>query len=519
MILIGLLLCVLWVRQRSYVMEAEILSRKMIESIQNSRELFGADTQTVLYVDGVQVPFEKQEGRYYISRNMDETYWKGNLTATADGQMLSVVWLEDEAFFDIRSAITSSHVFQCMIYNDTAYQVADVLFTGLPVMSIDGRMGDSGTRITLLDPMFSINGGYEVLQSNAYYNIRGNASKRFEKLGYRVELFYDDGSAGRDESLLGMRSDNDWHLKALYSDRSKLRDKLSIELWNQIAERTDTKADTGCKMEYLELLINGEYRGLYGLVEPTDYKSLELDKNRDLIYKMAADVWPNDAMFDESEAAQSFSCGGVNIRQSTKTYYPGIWEPFRTFWNSGYEMASEEDLRTLYTCIDRQNFIEYDLYYNVIAGMDNRFKNIIYSTVFNPDGTYLIRRIPWDQNYSWGDDFNKVDEDVKNIRYNPELAKRWFNEEVFRNMQAYDETLAEDMLETWKNWRGDFLKEEIWKEYARMQMNLLIDSGAFSRDTIRWPDSENLAGTEEIVSYIDVRFQWLDNYLQELAEQ
>ncbi len=521
-ILICLVFCVLGFWQKYRVMETRILSEKMIEELQVQRTPFDTEESVVLYINGIKVPYEEHEERYYISKNMEETHWKGNLTASAGGAEASVAWLEDEAFSDMQSAIASSHTFQCMIYSDTGYRVADVLFTGLPVMSIEGDMGETGTRITLFDPVLSINGGYQVLESNAYYNIRGNASKRFEKLGYRIELFYEDGSAGRDESLLGMRSDNDWQLKAMYSDRSKLRDKLSIELWNQIASRTETKADDGCKMEYLELLINGEYRGLYGLVEPTDYKSLGLDKNRDLIYKMAADEWPNDEMFDESEAAQSFSCAGVNIRQSTKTYYPGIWEPFRTFWNSGYEMESEDDLQILYHCIDRQNFIEYDLYYNVIAGMDNRFKNIIYSTVFNSDGTYTIRRVPWDQNYSWGDDFNpEVDEEIdnKNIRYNQELAKRWLNEEVFRNMQAYDETLAADMLDTWKSWREDFLQEDIWKEYAGTQMDYLMSSGAFSRDTARWPDSENMEGTEEIESYIDIRFHWLDNYLQDLTEQ
>ena len=56
--------------------------------------------------------------------------------------------------------------------------------------------------------------------------------------------------------------------------------------------------------------------------------------------------------------------------------------------------------------------------------MDNRFKNIIYSTTVEADGTYTIRRIPWDQNYSWGDDFEQGEEkDIKNIRYNPRLAK------------------------------------------------------------------------------------------------
>ena len=169
----------------------------------------------------------------------------------------------------------------------------------------------------------------------------------------------------------------------------------------------------------------------------------------------------------------------------------------------------------------KKNFIEYALYYNVIAGKDNRFKNIIYSTVFDTDGSYIIRRIPWDQNYSWGDDFNPdVSEEIdnKNIRFNLELAKNWMKEEVFRNMMEYDETLPADMLTVWKEWRSSFLKEDLWKEYAQNQMAYLTSSGAFARDTLRWPRSENLEGTEEIESYIDERFVWLDNYLYKLSE-
>ena len=169
-------------------------------------------------------------------------------------------------------------------------------------------------------------------------------------------------------------------------------------------------------------------------------------------------------------------------------------------------------------CIDRQNFINYDLYYNAIAGMDNRFKNIFYSTEMHADGTFTIRRIPWDQNYSWGDDFEQgEDKDIKNIRYNPELTTRWLNEEVFRNMQAFDTALPEDMKTTWDSWRADFLTEDYWKSYAREQMKYLVESGAFGRDTARWPDSENVEGTTEIEAYIDTRFAFLDNYLADLT--
>ncbi len=506
--------------RNTQVMGAPVFSEQEMKRIQAGRSPFGDGIQTELQIEGVKGAFEKEENRYYIPKNMEENYWKGSITSLADGTSASVAWLEDSAFQNMEEAVAGEHIFRCLIYNDAGYRTVSVLFTGIPVMRIDGNMGEQGARIAVFDPVLSVRGGYQAEESLAYYNIRGNASKRFEKIGYRLELFYDDGRKGKDVSLLGMRSDNDWQLKAMYSDRSKLRDKLSVELWNQIAARTETKADKGCRMEYLELIVNGEYRGLYGLVEPTDYKALELDRARDLIYKAGSDEWPDDRLFDQSEAEQSFVCAGIHIRQAGRTYYPGLWEPFRTFWNSGYELESEKDLNILYGCIDRQNFINYALYYNAIAGVDNRFKNIIYSAVQNPDGAYTIRRIPWDQNYSWGDDFEQGEEkDIKNIRYNPELAKKWLNEEVFRNMQEYDKRLPEDMLETWRDWRESFLKEELWKSYAREQMGYLVESGAFSRDTLRWPDSENAKGTEEIEKYIDVRFSWLDNYLRDLSEQ
>lgn len=499
------------------VMGARVLSGEEVSLLLADKTCFSPETAAGLRIGGMDVPYEAEEKQYYVPKNMQEDGWKGQVSAAVDGMPASVVWTADEAFENIRDAVADGHVFECIIYNETGYKKVSVLFTGVPVMCIDGTMGETDSRMRVFDPVKSLRGDYQTEESRVYYNIRGNASKRFEKIGYRLELLQEDGSEGRKASLLGMRSDNDWQLKAMYSDRSKLRDKLSIDLWNQIAERTETKADAGCHMEYLELIINGSYQGLYGLVEPTDYKSLSLNKEKDLIYKVASDEWPDDSLFDESEQAQSFSCAGVNIRQAGKAYISGLWEPFRRFWNSGYEMESEGDLETLYTCIDRQNFIEYDLYYNVIAGMDNRFKNIIYSTVVHADGTFTIRRIPWDQNYSWGDDFEEgEDKDIKNIRYNPELAGRWLNEEVFRNMQEYDSGLAEDMRNTWEEWRGTFLKEEYWKSHARELMEYLTGSGAFARDTEKWPDSGNVAGTEEIEAFIDERFVWMDEYLSML---
>lgn len=523
-IILGISLLMIWCffvffqkREANTIMDVPILSEKEILQIKSQRTNYSSDENTLfdicLKINDVPAAYEKTQQCYYIPKNTKENYWKGTLSAFINGESVSIGFAEDPDFQNISNAIQNGKVFTCLIYNKQVYQTVSVLFTGLPLMHIEGEMGENGTWISVFDPILSSRGGYQTERILSYYNIRGNASKRFEKIGYRIEFLETKAS------LLGMRSDNDWQLKAMYSDKSKLRDKLSIDLWNEISGLTETKADDGCHMEYIELMVNGEYRGLYGLVEPTDYKSLGLDKTKDLIYKAAADEWPTTADFEESEATQSFTCAGISIRQAGKEFYAGIWEPFRTFWDNGYELTEESQLETLYSCIDRQNFINYHLYYNAIAGMDNRYKNIIYSAVLENDGSFQIRRIPWDQNYSWGDDFDSEKNDIKNIRFNLNLASKWLNEEVFRNIMQFDKNLSNDMKQTWEAWRNSFLTEKTWIDNAREQMYVLVSSGAFARDSLRWPDSENSTSTEEIEAYISIRFTWLDNYFQELSEQ
>lgn len=308
----GLFAGYLFLFSSAQVMGASVLSEEEVSSLLADKVCFSPETDAGLWLNGVEIPYETEEKRYYIPRNMEEDHWKGQICASADGMPASVIWEADEAFDNIKDAVAAGHVFACIIYNETGYQKVSVLFTGIPVMCIDGDMGETDSRVRVFDPVKSLQGNYQTEESRIYYNIRGNASKRFEKIGYRLELLQEDGEAGRKTSLLGMRIDNDWQLKAMYSDRSKLRDKLSIDLWNQIAERTETKADAGCRMEYLELIVNGSYQGLYGLVEPTDYKSLSLNKEKDLIYKAASDEWPDDRLLTRAN-----SCSLSAVPEST----------------------------------------------------------------------------------------------------------------------------------------------------------------------------------------------------------
>ena len=50
---------------------------------------------------------------------------------------------------------------------------------------------------------------------------------------------------------------------------------MAIDLWADMSADTIPFSDTfGTRMEYVEVIMNGEYMGLYGLMEPIDEKQL-----------------------------------------------------------------------------------------------------------------------------------------------------------------------------------------------------------------------------------------------------
>ena len=89
--------------------------------------------------------------------------------------------------------------------------------------------------------------------------LRGNSSLAFNQKKYTLEL---RDSAGRDGEapLLGMPAHSDWVLLAPYNDVSALRDPLAFQLWRDMGH-------WGPRTRFVELTLNGEYRGLYILSE------------------------------------------------------------------------------------------------------------------------------------------------------------------------------------------------------------------------------------------------------------
>lgn len=89
--------------------------------------------------------------------------------------------------------------------------------------------------------------------------IRGASSQSFPKKQYRIETQTDMGE-NNNVSLFGMPAENDWVLNGPYSDKTLIRNVLSYQLGAWTGRYTP-------RYQLCELVINGEYRGVYVWLE------------------------------------------------------------------------------------------------------------------------------------------------------------------------------------------------------------------------------------------------------------
>lgn len=117
-----------------------------------------------------------------------------------------------------------------------------------------------------------------LLNYNGRINIelRGSTSQDLPKKPYGLTTLQANNTSNNNVSLLGMPSENDWVLNALAFDPSLIRDYLSYNLSRQIGNYAP-------RTVYCEVMVNGDYKGLYLLQE-----KIKSDSNRVNVLKITS---------------------------------------------------------------------------------------------------------------------------------------------------------------------------------------------------------------------------------------
>ena len=203
---------------------------------------------------------------------LDEEFIKANLK---DGENILAIQVHN---FGDNSSDMSSNAFLsvAVISNNENYRPTPSWFetpysmsTHLPLIIIETNGQEIGNEDKITATMKVVNKTDGSLNSytdqatgyNGYIGIevRGQSSQMFPKKQFSIETRDIDGE-DLEFPLLGMNPEEDWVLYAPYTDKSLLRNAFTFRLAQKLSNwQPDYK--------FCEVYLNGDYRGLYLLIE------------------------------------------------------------------------------------------------------------------------------------------------------------------------------------------------------------------------------------------------------------
>ncbi|MBR2193860.1 MAG: CotH kinase family protein [Bacteroidaceae bacterium] len=346
---------------------------------------------------------------------------------------------------------------------------------------------------------------------------RGGSTRVLPKKSFGLKLT--NGTEKMDLPLLGMRNDNNWILDAAAIDRSRMRNRVSFELWEDFSARPyqsemEPMAKTSIRGQYVELFLNNRYEGLYCLSEKIDRKQLKLKKFknenlRGLLFKATdhIDFGNVKETFDNERAV----CNGWTFS------YPDLedgeaidWEPLSEF----YRYISSGETKNIAEQIDEPVWSDFFLLIDLMMGLDNINKNLFayFYDITSGKGRKL-GAAPWDMDATWGRDWKErmLDPCAKVGNSNKlHIALQRLHNNSYYYAQRYAEMRNSHFC-------ADSLKERFHRYF-----DLFAESGAAQRETQRWSEGggddvlqmPQLDFDDErryIDEWIDKRLEFLDN--------
>lgn len=348
-----------------------------------------------------------------------------------------------------------------------------------------------------------------VIQMHAGFKIRGTSSQQYEKKSYRVELWADEtGAMMIDTTFLGLRSDDDWNLEAMWAQPLRLRDKVANELWMEMYQlpyqSSEPQALPGIRMEYVDLYVNEVYVGVYALTERMDRKQLGLRKYngtlRGLLFKGNG---PGAPTFDTLPGYDNSSDTWDNY----EWVYPNEsdtvidWSALYNFTNfvmNATDMAFYSQYSTMF---DAQNAVDYFLFINVLKAMDNMGRNVFVAR-YKKSSEFLY--MPWDLDAIWGlDTDGNQTNDVTGFMTNG-FYDRLLQDCSAKGFVAMAQARYNALRET-------VLTREHIMELVRAQYDTLVACGAYEREHEAWPEFlVDESQLDYMSNWLDARFAYLD---------
>ena len=302
-------------------------------------------------------------------------------------------------------------------------------FTGLPRILINTNNTPINSKDDYVDGFVTVKGGLgfeDIAMQEMKIRGRGNSTWGHPKKPYQLK-------ADSKSPMLNMLEDKKWLFLAEYSDKSLIRNKISLDLGAM------SRLEYTPKGEYAEVFLNDEYNGTYLITQKVEVKSnrLNLPDNGYLVeidqdYRLDAD----DIFFKPTIFTQKHNENVFNIKEPSVDYNTAAFDLIKDYINN-FEAAlfgaNFKDAQTGYQAyIDLPSFIDWYLVQEIAKSVDAKYYSSIY---FNYIPGSKIKMGPlWDFDLSYGN-VNYADSQYTNgfwIKENP-WYKRLFEDPAFES--------------------------------------------------------------------------------------
>lgn len=506
----------------------EVGTEETIQNIKNNTTLTTENILQNLMFNGEVLPYDTESSTFYLPLSMKSETWEfGKLISKDEG--VSILFGEDLQDSSKLEAIASNKSFEFLAYTNNKYKMYNLVFTGLSIMNININEGNMDDSAQINMSLYSSNTKSEWVKSSmGNISIRGNTSRLYPKKAYKLELTKFDNSGttvNNDISLLNMRKDNDWVLYAMYNDDTKVRDKLSIDIWNEFAASDNPySCNFGTELEYVELFVDGEYYGIYGLMEPVDAKKLDITmasepSGQEYIYKRTN---PGFLLLDEfQEDSDVLTRNGFELKGTSKYGEISLqsWQPLINFIKAHNIEDKEEYAKAIQETIDINSVSNMWLFLQITSSTDSTAKNIYYVSKMTSSGSRLYF-VPWDLDLTWGNVSKGQDEPPLFTAFEPEIMTEVVNWETGQRVidNNVDNCVA-SVIEKWRTLRGTILTNESLTNRIEELEHTVINSGAMAREEERWPEGAHTYDYSDIKNYAIDKMNYLDSYFATLGEE
>lgn len=473
-----------------------------IWALEDEREESEEPLVTRLFCNGVPLVYDEENNVFYCSLGLENgSQWPEIRMTASDGREaegLSLCFADDYSFDDCDAAIRDGYSYQIFAYTDTAFSYAEVIFTGLPLVSVTTEQEVEREDVPA---QIEIGLAAEGLQTRGRIHKRGGASMLNDKVGYKLEFTRTaDGRKKVAQDIPGMGTDSQVILLPMNAlDTTMMRDRLSWALYDKLTQRDEPFSAR--KTQYCELFLNGEYRGVYLMLEPFSV--------RQEVAKAGEERLATDSVYRTAVISLSHDRACVEDPYSAATgfelYYQMGGEPDFSPLEDYFALLGEEDdaafMRRAAQSIDLDNALRYDVLLQLFGLTDNVINNM-YTWAMDEQGRRRYRFDFWDLDVSWGLKRDEIGEMHENWVFFPLVDRLLRADEEGGVRRRYSEIYREV--------REKAFDTETVEALTTQYAHELNDSGAMTRNADRWETENYAADGYELVAFAAERIALLD---------